>query len=136
MSNMTSSARPMLPKNYRLIYEIVEESGLGRHLTPSEIYVRALKRRSGIGLTTVYRGLKRLCDLGLVAELHVPGVDAAAYELSGPHHAHFRCDGCGQIEDVAYAIPARTIKALARQGFQIQSERVIFKGRCAICAAS
>ncbi len=126
-----------LPKNYRLIYEIVEESGIGRHLTPPEIYAKALKRRPGIGFSTVYRGLERLRQLGLVSELYVPGVDAATYEPSGPRHAHFRCSECNGIEDVAYAIPTRTIKALAVQhGFKIETERVTFEGRCAACSSS
>ena len=126
-----------LPRNYRLIYQIVEESGIGRHLTPSEIYAKALKRRPGIGVSTVYRGLVRLRDLGLVSELYVPGLDAATYEPSGPRHAHFRCSECGEIEDVAYAIPARTIKALAlHHGFDIESERVTFEGRCQVCSVT
>lgn len=126
-----------LPRNYRLIYEIVEESGIGRHLTSSQIYAKALKRRPGIGFSTVYRGLERLRELGLVSELQVPGADAATYEPSGPRHAHFRCSLCGEIEDVAYAIPLRTIRALAVQhGFEIQRERVTFEGRCADCTVS
>lgn len=134
--NMEPSFHPLLPKNYQLIYEIVQENGRGRHLTPSEIYTKALKRRAGIGFSTVYRGLERLRDLGLVSELYVPGVDAAAYEPSGPRHAHFRCCECGQIEDVAYAIPTRTVKALALQhGFAIESEHVTFEGRCVACGA-
>ena len=134
---MASSVQPSLPKNYQLIYEIVEASGVGRHLTPSVIYAKALKRRPGIGFSTVYRGLERLRDLGLISELYVPGVDSATYEPSGPRHAHFRCSECGDIEDVAHAIPTRTIKALALQhGFKIESERVTFEGRCVACATS
>lgn len=128
-------ARSSLPKNYQLIYQIVEKSGLGRHLTSSEIYAKALKRRPGIGFSTVYRGLERLRDLGLISELYVPGADAATYEPSGPRHAHFRCSECGTIEDVAYAIPTRTLRSLALQhGFKIDTERVTFEGRCAACA--
>jgi Fur family ferric uptake transcriptional regulator len=124
-----------LPNNYQLIYDIVVRSGIGRHLTPAEIYTKALKRRPGIGFSTVYRGLERLRDLGLVSELYVPGADAATYEPAGPRHAHFRCSDCGAIEDVAYAIPPRTLKTLASQhGFTIDSERVTFEGRCADCA--
>ena len=129
-------APSVLPKNYQLIYDIVEESGLGRHLTPTDIYAKAVERRPGIGISTIYRGLQRLRDLGLVSELYVPGVDAATYEPSGPRHAHFRCSACGAIEDVAYAIPVRTLKALALEhGFEIESERVTFAGRCAACSA-
>lgn len=127
----------LLPKNYELIYEIVKKSGVGCHLTPSEIYAKALKRQRGIGFSTIYRGLERLRDLGLVSELHVPGVDGATYEPSGPRHAHFRCSECNAIEDVAYAIPARALKALAMQhGFKVESESVTFEGRCAACNAS
>ncbi len=107
---MASSIKPPLPKNYQLIYDIVAESGIGRHLTPTDIYAKAVERRPGIGISTVYRGLERLRDLGLVSELQVPGLDAATYEPSGPRHAHFRCSDCGEIEDVAYAIPARTLR--------------------------
>jgi Fe2+ or Zn2+ uptake regulation protein len=132
---MASSPRPSLPKNYQLIYDIVEESGLGRHLTPSDIYERALKRRPGIGLTTVYRGLSRLRDLGFVSEVSVPGADAATYEPAGPRHAHFRCSTCGAIGDVDFSIPQLTLKKLAEQhGFTIEGERVSFQGVCAACA--
>jgi Fe2+ or Zn2+ uptake regulation protein len=133
---LRNPARAKLPKNYRLIYDIVERSGIGRHLTPAEIYTKALKRRPGIGFSTVYRGLERLRDLGMVSELRVPGVEAATYEPSGPKHAHFRCSECGEIEDVAYAISSRTLKAIASEhGFTIDSERVTFEGRCAQCAS-
>ena len=134
---MAPSARASLAKNYQLIYDIVTDSGIGRHLTSSEIYAKALERRAGIGFSTVYRGLERLRDLGLISELHVPGAAAATYEPSGPRHAHFRCTQCGEIEDVAYAIPARALKALALQhGFNIKNERVTFEGRCAACGVS
>jgi Fe2+ or Zn2+ uptake regulation protein len=134
--DLASSARS-LPKNYRLIYEIIQESGLGCHLTSAELYAKALKRQPGIGFSTVYRGLERLRDLGLVSELNVPGTDAATYEPFGPRHAHFRCGACGKIEDVAYAIPERTLEALALEhGFKIESERVTFEGQCAACRTS
>ena len=129
--------RRALPKNYRLIYDIVQKSGIGCHLTPSEIYGKALKRRPGIGFSTVYRGLERLCELGLVSELHMPGEESAAYEPSGPTHAHFRCSACGEIRDVAYAIPVRTLKALSLEhGFKIETERVTFEGRCNACGTA
>ncbi len=126
-----------LPKNYRLIYDIVEASGAGRHLTCSQIYAKARRKRPGIGFSTVYRGLERLRDLGLVSELYVPGVDAASYEPSGPLHAHFRCVECGAIADVDYVVPPRTIETLGRRhGVTIESERVTFEGRCGACRAS
>jgi Fe2+ or Zn2+ uptake regulation protein len=132
-----ASARhlPSLTKNYRLIYDIVEKSGVGRHLTTSDIYAQALKQRPGIGFVTVYRGLGRLRELGLVCELYIPGAGAATYEPSGSRHAHFRCTECGEIKDVDFTIAPRTIAAIASQhDFDIESESVTFAGRCAACA--
>ncbi|HZO93193.1 MAG TPA: transcriptional repressor [Candidatus Baltobacteraceae bacterium] len=133
---MASSVQPDLPKNYQLVYDIVVESGIGCHLTHAEIYAKALARRPGIGYATVYRALERLRDTGLVSELVVPGAPAATYEPAGPRHAHFRCSACGKVEDVPFAIPSRTLTALALEhGFQIDAERVSFEGRCAACRA-
>ena len=123
-----------LPANYQLIYEIVTRSGIGRHLTSAQVYSKASRRRPGIGFSTVYRGLLRLRDLGLISEIVVPGAAGATYEPSGPRHAHLRCSVCGEIQDVDYAIPAHTIKQLAaRHGFHIDGERVVFEGRCCGC---
>ena len=136
MSHKAATARKALPKNYELLYGIVEEQGPGRHLTCAQIYAKALKCRPGIGFSTVYRGLERLLDLGLVSEVTSAGGQAAAYEPSGPRHAHFRCSRCGALEDVAYAVPARTIHTLARRhGFTVENESVTFEGRCAACSA-
>ncbi len=133
---MTSSVQPPLPKNYRLIYDIVQESGIGRHLTMGDVYAHAAGQRPGIGYSTVYRGLVRLRDLGLIAEIVVPGADSATYEPSGPHHAHVRCSECGTIADVAYALSPRVLKSVsADTGFSIESGNVTFAGRCAACRA-
>lgn len=127
--------QPSLPKNYQLIYDLVLESGRGRHLTPAEIHMKALAHQPAIGLTTVYRGLERLRDLGLISEVSVPGAAAATFEPAGPQHAHFRCTACNAIEDIAFALPKRTIANLAsRHGFTVESESVTFQGRCARCA--
>lgn len=136
---MTAAEQPgpaPLPKNYRLVYDIVQESGLGTHLTMSDVFARALRRRPGIGFSTVYRGLGRLRDLGLIAEIVVPGAASATYEPLGPQHAHVHCKTCGAIEDVAYALPARVLGSVAsRTGFSIESGSVTFAGRCAACRA-
>jgi Fur family ferric uptake transcriptional regulator len=131
------AAEPSLPKNYRLIYDIVQASGHGKHLTMSDVFARAVDRRPGIGYSTVYRGLVRLRELGLIAEIVVPGADSATYEPMGPSHAHVRCVSCGSIEDVAYVLPTRVLKSVAADtGFAIESGNVTFAGRCAACTAA
>jgi Fe2+ or Zn2+ uptake regulation protein len=131
------SASAALPKNYQLVFDVVQESGLGRHLTMTDVFARATERRPGIGYSTVYRGLVRLREMGLVSEIVVPGAESATYEPVGPQHAHVRCITCGAIEDVAYALPTRVFKSVESQtGFTIATGNVTFAGRCARCRAT
>jgi Fe2+ or Zn2+ uptake regulation protein len=133
---IVTAAESSLPKNYRLIYDIVQASGPGKHLTMSDVFALAAEQRPGIGYSTVYRGLVRLRELGLIAEIVVPGADSATYEPMGPSHAHVRCVACGSIEDVAYVLPTRILKSVAADtGFAIESGNVTFAGRCKACSA-
>ena len=126
-----------LPTNYQLVREVVDESGPGRHMTMGDVFGEAVRRRPRIGFTTVYRGLIRLRDLGLIAEIHVPGAESATFEPAGPRHAHFRCTVCGRIEDVAYAVSARARAQVAAEQHAIIDDSVVtFRGRCKRCPDS
>ncbi|MBD5654160.1 MAG: transcriptional repressor [Candidatus Eremiobacteraeota bacterium] len=134
---MSESALAALPKNYRLVYDIVLESGLGLHLTTHEIVTRTRERRPKTGFSTVYRALARLRDLGLVAEIIVPGSDSATYEPIGDDHAHFHCRHCGRIQDVPFTVPAETLANLsASTGLGIEFGVVTFTGSCVTCAGA
>ena len=124
-----------LSKNHRLVYDIVQEQGVGRHLPMAELYELTRTRRPGIGFTTVYRALTRLRDMGLVAEIALPGADSAYYEAAAPPHAHFRCIDCGSVSDVAFSLPEDVITdAAKRLGAEITGGSVTLQGHCAGCA--
>jgi Fe2+ or Zn2+ uptake regulation protein len=125
-----------LSKNHRLLHEIVQQQGPGRHLSMADLYEIARARRPGIGFTTVYRALTRLRDLGLVSELSLPGAGSAYYEAAGPPHAHFRCVVCGSVSDVPYHLPEDVQSRLAFElHAEIMGSDVSLHGRCAACAA-
>ncbi len=132
---MDSETRaPRLPKNYQLVYDIVREAGTGTHLTTSDLFTRARAHRPSIGFSTVYRGIQRLRDLGLIDEIVVPGSDAAVYEPTGRPHAHFRCGRCGRVDDVEYRLASQTLAALAKQmGARIDDVSLTLHGVCRSC---
>src|ERR1700741_1205924 len=120
-----------LSKNHRLVYDIVQEQGVGRHLPMAELYEIARTRRAGIGFTTVYRALTRLRDQGLVAEIAVPGADSAYYEIAAAPHAHFRCIDCGKVEDVAFSLDDDVLAGLAAKlDAQVSGATISLQGRC------
>jgi Fur family peroxide stress response transcriptional regulator len=128
---------PRLPKNYRLIYEILHDAGHGVHFTMGDVFALAKRKQPAIGFSTVYRGIARLRDIGCIDEIELPGTDSAVYELKGTPHAHFRCERCGRVEDVAYQLPVQTIAALARRaGATIDTATLSLRGTCRDCAAS
>lgn len=123
-----------LSKNHRLVLELVNEQGIGRHLTMADVYELARSRRPGIGFTTVYRAITRLRDAGCLSEIVLAGADSAVYEPSGEPHAHFRCTKCGAVRDVAYTVPDDVATELGeRLGATIAGAHVNLHGRCAGC---
>lgn len=129
-----SSADHALPPNYRTLLDVVEQAGPGSHLTAQEIWVRARALQPRIGFATVHRGLGRLHDEGALMKIDVPGEASAVYEPVASPHAHFRCTGCGKIDDLDYAVPAETRRALARRhDVTIDHEAITFTGRCRDC---
>jgi len=130
-----SAPHAPLSKSHRLVYEIVQEQGIGRHLAMADLFALAQSRQPRLGFTTVYRAVTKLRDLGLVSEITPHGAERAYYEPAGPAHAHFRCDRCGDVQDVDFSIPATVTTALAAQiGGAIANATVHFRGRCAACS--
>jgi len=130
-------AQPPLAKNYRLIYDVIQEQGPGRHLSVADVHRMVRRRSPSIGFTTVYRGVARLRDLKLISEILVPGADNAYYEPAGASHAHFRCDRCGKVTDVAYRPGRKLVNRIgAEQKVKIDDVQVSFHGLCARCAAA
>jgi Fe2+ or Zn2+ uptake regulation protein len=133
---MKASSEGRLSKNHRVVYDVVKEQGLGRHLSMAELFELARETRPGIGFTTVYRALNRLRDQGLIAEISLPGADSAYYELAAPPHAHFRCTACGSVDDVPFTLSDAVLEELSeRLHAVVASASVSLDGRCANCAA-
>jgi Fe2+ or Zn2+ uptake regulation protein len=123
-----------MTKNYRLVYDIVREQTRGAHLAPADVFTLAKKKRQGIGFTTVYRALARLRKLGLVSEISVPGADSSYYEAAGPAHAHFRCEACGAIEDIDYALDSNIVNEIAhKHAIAVRDVSLSLRGKCRRC---
>ena len=134
MRSTPEPATPRIAKNYRLVYDIVRHHGHGRHLATSDVFDVVKRRRLGIGFTTVYRALARLRDLGLISEILLPGAESAYYEPAGQAHAHFRCESCGDVKDIAYVPSKRVVSQLAqRHGIEVDEVLLSLHGRCGDC---
>jgi Fe2+ or Zn2+ uptake regulation protein len=126
---------PRLPKNYALVLEIVRKQGHGVHTTLHDIFNSARRLNPGIGHTTVYRALQRLTDIGLIAEVAVPGTASTLFEPTAPAHGHFLCKECGKVSDLDFTLRPATLRKLSEQhDLTIDDASIVLRGTCSDCA--
>ncbi len=119
-------------------------SKTSKHLSAEDIYMAVHKLHPSIGLTTVYRTLELLVNLGFVFKFDF-GDGRARFELAeGPggkkHHHHLVCTSCGRVVDYTDYIKEekelleRTESGLSKKfNFRITSHMIQFRGVCGEC---
>jgi Fur family ferric uptake transcriptional regulator len=110
-----------------LLLGIIQERG---HLDADEIYRLAKRRNPRLSLSTVYRTLNLLKELGLVEELHL-GEEHHHYEAKAEAHHHLICLGCGKVIECRLTEDLRELGR--RHGFTVVSAQVELVGYCSDC---
>jgi Fur family transcriptional regulator, ferric uptake regulator len=114
------------------VLEVVQQSQ--QHPDAAHIFDAVRQLVPSISLGTVYRSLEALVKEGHLLQIQQPGMPTR-YDARLENHAHFVCDSCGQVVDVFIALPDQTQNVAAvLEGYQVQTARVEFHGRCARCA--
>ncbi len=106
-----------------------------KHLTADELFRLVKKKNPSVGVATVYRTLKLICESGLGREFR-PEDGIARYEhLYGhEHHDHLICTSCGDLLEVVNPEIERLQEKLARaNGFHIRSHKLEIYGTCKNC---
>jgi len=125
-----SSAGLRMTNQRGLILEIIRQG----HLDADEIYRRARDKQPRLSLSTVYRTLRRLRELGLVDELHFDEAHHHYEVRPSTEHHHLVCLGCGKIVEFEYKLSQRMKQDIARkQGFEVTGVEVNMTGYCAKC---
>jgi len=118
-----------------------------KHLSAEDIYMRVHPLCPSVGLTTVYRTLEVLVNMGLVNKM-VFGDGRAWYELAaGPrkerHHHHLICTKCKRVIDYTDFIDEeleflkKAEKGLSKKyHFDITNHEIQFNGLCEKCRSS
>lgn len=115
----------------QLVLEAVE---VLRHGTPEEILVEVQRTASGVNLSTIYRTLEVLEDVGLVTHAHI-GHGAPTYHAVDEHvHIHLVCDRCRKVLSVPSTVAEGFVSALRTEyGFHTDISHVSVHGSCDDC---
>ncbi|MDD5070136.1 MAG: transcriptional repressor [Candidatus Omnitrophica bacterium] len=120
-------------------------SNTDSHLSAEEIYQRVYKLAPKVGLSSVYRTLELLVEIGLVSKYDF-GDRRSRYELGqgiqgDNHHHHLVCTGCGKVLnytdfiDQELELLKKTEKALSKKyNFRITNHLIQFYGVCRRCS--
>lgn len=72
-----------------------------KHLTVDDLYELVRKKNPRIGLATVYRAMRVICDAGLAREADFgDGVRRFEHKYQHEHHHHLVCLKCGRVIEV------------------------------------
>jgi len=114
------------------------------HLSASDVYIQAHQQNPSIGLTTVYRTLEMLTQMGIVQKFDF-GDGKARFELKNNpdgkgHHHHLVCIRCNRIVDYTEMIDEETdfLDKIEHQleekyNFKIMDHTIRFHGICKEC---
>jgi Fe2+ or Zn2+ uptake regulation protein len=101
--------------------------------TAVEIFEAGRRKKSGLGLATVYRTVDLLRRTGSVRPL--AGDARPPYVRCEPgHHHHLVCLGCGSVEETDLCGAPSPAELKRRYGFKAETHELDVYGTCARCA--
>ena len=105
------------------------------HLTLEDILKSVVKKYPKLNLSTVYRNMKILTNIGLATEWKGP--DKKTYfehKYKHSHHDHMICNNCGKIEEFKDdEIEKLQERAARKRNFNISDHKLIVCGLCSKC---
>jgi Fur family ferric uptake transcriptional regulator len=116
----------------RILLQVLFEAD--GHMSAETLAEAVQARAPDVHLSTIYRNLDDLEELGVIAHSHL-GHGPSSYLLAAHAHAHFICAECGamiEAPDALFRGLARTAKA--QLGFAIDPKHFAILGRCADCS--
>ncbi len=118
-----------------LIMEIIRQRK--GHLDADEVYRQAREKQPRLSLSTVYRTLQKLKELGLVKEVHFDETHHH-YEVKPPTgHHHLVCLSCGRVIEFQYPLSRYVKRNVAEaKDFEIVDTELRMAGYCAKCRQS
>ncbi|UPW05225.1 transcriptional repressor [Rhodococcus pyridinivorans] len=134
---MTSARKPLVgvrsTRQRSAIVDLLDNTEEFR--SAQDLHDELRKRGEGIGLTTVYRTLQSLAEVGSVDVLRTDSGESLFRRCSSGHHHHLVCRHCGLTVEVDGPEVERWSHEVAESnGFVDVSHTVEIFGNCRECA--
>jgi len=114
-----------------LILDAVDSLG---HATPDEVLAEVRKKSSALNVSTVYRTLEVLEELGLVRHAHLSDRAPTYHSVRDHEHFHLVCRNCHRVISVDPVVLGSVLERLrADHGFTADIGHLTVFGRCDQC---
>lgn len=115
----------------QFVLQAVEQLG---HATPDEILAEVQARSSAVNVSTVYRTLEVLEELGLVRHTHLSDRAPTYHSVTDHEHFHLVCRNCHRVISVDPEVVAPLAERLrAEHGFVVDVGHLAIFGTCVEC---
>lgn len=121
-----------LTRQRRAVLDVV--AGANSQLSALQVYDCARATHPEVGLTTVYRTLALLEELGAVRRLHGDEACESLVPAAAAHGHSVVCESCGRVEEfTACDISSVAAAAATETGYAITDHFLQLSGTCAAC---
>jgi len=119
----------------QLILDAIEDAE--SHVSAEAVHSKVAARFPQVNISTVYRTLELLQEIGLVTHTHFDDGIAQYHLASRAPHQHMVCRRCGDEREIDVSVldPIDT-HLRAEYGFQADLAHFAIVGLCATCAAA
>ena len=105
-----------------------------RHATPDEVAAEVRRTSTSLNLSTVYRTLEVLEEVGLIRHAHLTDRAPTYHAIGDDEHFHLVCRGCGTVLSVGSREAHAFVDTLrAEHGFTADLGHLTVFGTCADC---
>lgn len=127
---------PRMTRQRAAVVEVLRD--MDKFASAKNIHDALTHRDEKVGLTTVYRTLQSLADVGAVDVLHSPDGETLYRDcLTGHHHHHLVCADCGRSEEIEGGPVEKWAELVAeRFGYELIGHDAEVYGVCRACQAT
>ncbi|HEX7739581.1 MAG TPA: Fur family transcriptional regulator [Marmoricola sp.] len=127
-ARLRESGHRLTPQR-ELVLRAVETLG---HATPDEVYAEVRKHSESINLSTIYRTLELLDDIGLIHHAHLSDRAPTYHSAGGHEHVHLVCRRCHAVISIGQERAEAALAPLVDDFTPDYGHLTIF-GVCANC---
>jgi Fe2+ or Zn2+ uptake regulation protein len=133
LGELAKSGRRRTSARQVIVESVLSSKG---HVTADELARDIHRRFPSINISTVYRTLDALEEIGVIDHVHL-GHGRAVYHLTDEEHQHLVCEKCESVIE----LPATKLRSFLRQierdhGFEVDRRHFAIVGVCSDCRSN